>query len=751
MSEIDAPSHTPLQAADGAKRVTPAATTSDDSSAQQQSTQKRPAAPENTEIKEKTTRYDTAVILSTNLSNLEIGSQISANYLGVDGQERPLIVSETGTYVVKYDKAYQQDVDKLPPNASLDIKILEIDRDIEARLTFKNPAPSRTETVTLSIPVTLELIGLGNAPPRLRPQTQLEQLPLEQQKNFYQATDLYQAENIARESAQKLSELPLPTTNTNYTLYERAIPQQGKPTINRPRVAGNALIAQEQIIGQPPTKADTPIPATENIQKQSPEITNIRGEPIETQVEKLLHTNILATVIKNIPKVAMDLPKIVQKYFGPTGPLDNLKAGHNFSLRIESIAVPHIRPNTDQHLQPEKKTSAINPNNVTFSDPTPKMDGLSDKTPADAPPRQDFSGIIIAPGQHILSNKNNSDPVIFRTSHPYPDPYSARPSIKPLGDNEFKTLYVATPVSVIKFQSPLELIPGTVINFTLVEPSSDVKPTTPINTQKNESTNQLNFVQSGVATSISHPLSQVTPLPDITLQPLEHFLQNWQSISQILSVMVAMDGNIMQGLQNRLPNVQNPAQMTSSIIFFLAALGASHPARVWLGPHITERLETLGQGKLLKMLDIDMQRLFRLGTETHPHEWRPSLIPLQVGQDVNAIPILTRQIQDDNADKKKNSEDGDDEKMPNTRFLVELDLSQFGQIQVDGLLKTKKLNIIIRSKIILPSDMKHKMTSIFTSALEANDYAGDLQFKDNIPPEISVRNIITQKMHMTRS
>lgn len=742
MSEIDAPSNIPLRTGEGAQRVTRASTTSDDSSAQQQSADQKAQTPGKTpDNKENPATHETAVTISTSLSNLESGNLIVTKYQGIDAQKRPLIVSETGTYVVKYDATHQPEIDKIPQGATLEVKILKLERDIEARLVHRDPVMAKPGTPPLSIPVTLELTGLGNAPPKIRVTADQSHPHLDKQQLSYQAMDLYRAENIARESANKLRELPLPATTTNYTLYEKSVPQHDRPAIIRSSIAGNALIAQEQMIKAPP-------PATQ--------VPTVKAGPVVMNVEKLLHQNTLATVIKHIPGVAEDIPEIVRKQLGTTSPLDSLPAGSNFTLRIHAVAIPDIRPN--------KATPAQAKQAIMAEGAMPQ-----EQKPVAAPPPE-LSGIIIAPGKHILINTDKT--VAAKplppppASRQYPDGYNPASFTAPKRDSAYTTLYVATPVSVIRFESPTQLEPGTVINFTVAqhpgasadkqtglapsEQKTDAKPvaketiaTTPPQTE--------NQAPAWTATSpVTNTGQAITPPLERASQPLESLVRNWQSLSQILSAVPVGDNSIItQSLNNRMPGVQSPGQMASTMLFFLAAMGAKNPAKIWLGPVITRQLENSGQGKLLTMLDNDMQRIFRLGADTAPNEWRPALIPLQVGGDVNAVPILTRQVPgEDGADKNTAGEEDGNEKAAATRFIVELELTQFGQIQVDGLLKEKKLNIIIRSIIILPPGMKQRMTGMFTTALEISGYSGDLQFRGNARPDISVRNIIDQKIHM---
>lgn len=740
MSDIDAPSHIPRQTGEAATRVTRASTTSDDSSAEQKSGDNKTPPPEKTtETPEKAAVHETAVTISTSLSSLEAGGRITAEYLGIDGQGHPLIASESGTYTVTYDPKEQPKIERIPRDATLEIKILKVDRQIDARLIFHDPAAKSA----ISLAVTLELTSLGNGPPRPRPTAGREHLPLEQQKISYQTTAVFRAENIARESASKLAGLPLPAATTNYTLYEKALPQENRPAIVRTAIAGNALIAQEQ------TQEQTQGQTTQGlIQTGTGPAAPGESLPPVRDIQGLLNKNMLATVIKTFPAAPDTLPEIIRQQLGPVSPLMALRTGRNFTLHIDSVAIPDSRP---------------------AEAPPTKID-VTEQPPVAKSPRQvkvaraEFSGIIITPGQNILPEipgKANLTTAAAAKSNPlYPNRYSpassARPGSGPESGNDHKTLYVATPVSIIKFQSPVELKAGTVINFSL--------PERPVQTgSRVASTGDDIAARQNIPAPENRPADQAIATPPVTRpglppaapaelppQPLETFIQNWQSLSQILSVLSVGGSSMAQSLNNRLPGIENPARMTTGMIFFLAAIGAKTPARIWLGPDVTRRLEQAGQEKLLQKLDNDMQRIFRLGTTTTtPNDWRPALLPLHIGGDVTAIPILTRQVRDDRPDGENGADREGEDRDKTTRFIVELDLSQFGQIQLDGLLKDQKLNIIIRAGIKLPPAMKASMTDMFTTALDISGYRGDLQFRDNSAPDLSVRNIINQRIHMT--
>ena len=699
MREIDVPlNNVPLQTNDGAGRITRTSSASGDSSAEQQQPDQQSPPPEKSrETAERAPGHETAVTISASLSNLEAGSRISAEFKGIDGEDRPLIVSETRTYVVNYDPKYQPEIDKLTKDTALEVQIIKLDRQIEARLVFNDPVPASPAMPPVSIPVTLELVGLGSQPPQARPEQ--ANVPLEQQTISYK--DLYRAENIARDSAAKLKDMPLLGVAPNYNLYEKAVPRQDGPAIiQSATIAGNALIVQEQSV-----RAST-------ITAEIPTVKNARQA---VNLDSIIDKDTLATVIKQLPGAEINLPAIVRRQLAPAGPLDSLAVGQNFTLSIQSIAPPDARKESSPATQPAPVAESV------------------------------LSGIVIAPGkvvQQPLTQKPDS-PTIPRAQNRYPASYVALSRRQESPQNDYKTLYVATPVSVFKFQSPIELEPGTVINFSL--PDVGAKEGAIAQTPPSPPTGDVAAPPQPAVTVTNSPPAILPP------QPLADLVQNWQSLSQIMSVLPMNDGSsIAHMMGNRVPTIQNPGQMTSGMVFFLAAMGASNPARIWLGPQVSEQLEKAGQAKLLGLLDQDMRRIFQLGRETPANDWRPVLVPLQVGGDISAIPVLIRQIMDEDGQGQDEPGDGD-KKAAATRFIVELELSQFGLLQVDGLLAEKKLNIIIRSAIILPSEMKSRLTGLFTTALEISGYSGDLQFREKSPPELSVSTIINQKIHMFRA
>lgn len=696
MSEIGTPPKVDFHPQDGTDRVTRLSTASDHGTTEQQLADRQSQKSDTPAENERAPApHDPAVILAATLAHLDAGSRFSAEFSGTDGEGRPLVTSELGSYVVTYDAANEEEFQKISRQNAFDIRVLTIDKQIEAEIIRRDPDIAR------NIPVTLTLTGLASDLPL---QTALPD-PTEALSSVqaqYQASTLYRAESIAREIADKLHELPLPTTTPNYTVYgtlplddaSKPLP----PNIPAPNVA---------------TPNITATAATLFVQEQGEEASKIRPAPsVGLGPQSLIQQVIPALIVKNFPQVSTappaGLPNVVRKEL-EKNPLVKLNTGVAFTIRVEAIAVPEV-PGTITPIAatPEKitpKTEAKKNTAASIATTTAPKDKPEGKRPL-------ISAIVIDPGKNL----QHSTP--FKTT-----PATSRNAIE-------HNVYLTTPTSVIKLSSPQPLIPGTVISFSLSE-------------------NEQTTATTPVTTTVTPP-QPITP--EFQQQLVEELIENWAALSLALSGLISKgETSAAQILSSRLPSPQNPAQMTSSMVFFLAAMGAPNPAETWLGKQVTDRMRQSGLEKLIKNLNEDMGRISRITADAPPGDWRPHLIPFQNGNDVNALPMLIRHIHEDEHKEKKDQDSDEEPKIKATRFILELSLSQMGNIMIDGMLRGRRLDIIVKSQNTVAERLKQKLTQIYQTSLESNGFDGDLVIKDNHKPDLSIKQIMKRVIHKSSS
>ena len=751
MSEITQPPPE-IQTQDTNARVSRLNAASDQSASNKQSAEQQAGKQAaESEVEKQVSHHDPAVTLASTLAKLDSGSYFTANTNGHDPEGRPIIVSELGTYVVEAGQKYAEDLKNIRSDVDLNIRVVTVDKEIKAEIigppTVSTPAPT-------AIPVELTLTEIAVNPGQSSSSTPVsKETPLIDVVSQYQATTLYKAERIAREIGDKLDNLPLPTTSPNYTVYGPTSIENDKAANLGPRNFSPTVSIQEVTSLNNTPATSTPIAATQG------------------SLERILGKNINVEVIKTIPKTPIPLPpglpEAVIKEISALTPLDYIQKGQNLNINIAAIAVPDSNKTPSQSPQPtplKVETTAI----ASTAQPTqpetqipPKVpistDSVSVNTPGTQTALKDtvISGIIID-GANRPSANTVISPYNQKNS---PQNFEARPEQADLVKN---TYYLATPTTVLKLQSNTPLVPGTIVSFT-VTPDNQ----TPTNLRDARPKPELNAVAVTPNTPQTSPTNQVAPeqvvgsLPQLQFEKIEQFVpqkldhlpDDWASISMALAALTSTASTSAAAIMSsRIPNLQNPEQITSSMFFFLSALKAVHPARTWLGPDVSDKLKQLGAAKAIDHINGDMTRISRLGSDSPPGEWRPLLIPFQNGPEISAVPMLTRQILDDDQKNKNQNEEPTDEneiKVKATRFILELKFSQFGMVLVDGLLKENRLDIILKSANDIPFAVKMKLSKRYNDALNNNGFIGELVVIDNSPSEVSVRKMLETLTHNT--
>jgi hypothetical protein len=63
------------------------------------------------------------------------------------------------------------------------------------------------------------------------------------------------------------------------------------------------------------------------------------------------------------------------------------------------------------------------------------------------------------------------------------------------------------------------------------------------------------------------------------------------------------------------------------------------------------------------------------------------------------------------------------------RFLIDMQMSRLGALQLDGFVQPNKLDMIVRSENRLPDGLPNELRTGFIRALEAVGYTGTLNFQ----------------------
>ena len=198
----------------------------------------------------------------------------------------------------------------------------------------------------------------------------------------------------------------------------------------------------------------------------------------------------------------------------------------------------------------------------------------------------------------------------------------------------------------------------------------------------------------------------------------------WPALSETLTTLGGLEGALAQSLLGTVVPQPN-RKLAAALAFFLDAARRGN-AREWLGEEAGEALEKGGRRDLLTSLEGEFRALTRDAAQTPPGEWHPLPIPFWNGTAFERLELLVRAPRDD---EDGNAATGGGER--GHRFILDLDLSRLGALQLDGLVKAKsrRFDLILRSREPLPDPLRAELIDAFSGNLDAVGFAGGLSFQ----------------------
>jgi hypothetical protein len=226
-------------------------------------------------------------------------------------------------------------------------------------------------------------------------------------------------------------------------------------------------------------------------------------------------------------------------------------------------------------------------------------------------------------------------------------------------------------------------------------------------------------------TALQTPAPLAAPFPLSFLTP-----DDWPTLNQVAQTLAQTNPQAMQSLASTAPTPAMPARFGAAALLFLAVV-RSGDLSGWLGEKGTESLRRAGANSLLSRLSQEGNALNRLSAEPVSGEWRAVSLPMFWQGEFQKMALYYRHEQEDSKQ--------DDDKNPFTRFIFDLSLSRMGKVQLDGLHRPQKLDLVVRTERPFSSTMQMNMRRTYTNALEQTSLSGELSFQNR--PE--------QWMHIT--
>ncbi len=233
-----------------------------------------------------------------------------------------------------------------------------------------------------------------------------------------------------------------------------------------------------------------------------------------------------------------------------------------------------------------------------------------------------------------------------------------------------------------------------------------------------------------LSTTLQNSAPPVQPLMSAQLPVLNtaYFLtpQAWPVMQDIQQSLINTAPQSAQAMNAVMPNAATPQQLGNAVMFFVAAM-RSGDMQGWLGDRAGDALKKAGKGDLISRLGREMSGLLKLNSEPISQDWRALSVPLGWQNEVHKMVLYYR---------KEDQGGGSDDaiKGTKTRFIMNLNLSKMGKVQLDALFIGQsqgigRLDLVLRTENNFSGAMKQQMREGYINALQETQITGELSFQ----------------------
>jgi hypothetical protein len=231
-----------------------------------------------------------------------------------------------------------------------------------------------------------------------------------------------------------------------------------------------------------------------------------------------------------------------------------------------------------------------------------------------------------------------------------------------------------------------------------------------------------------VGAQVALVLEPIAPTPTPVLPPITSpqqallYLSNrWPALDDLIAVL---RGGPLAAPNNPSPPpgvAQTGPKLAAGLAAAISAFRSGEMERL-LTPMLAGRRIPADKEELVKRLKDEFTQLSDLAKDRPAVDWRALFLPVYDPR------IGLTQI---NLYYRHNSGEGGDEgkKDQGTRFLVDVNFAALGAFQLDGLIRAKRFDLMIRSRSRLSRTQRQDIINIFENALEVGGNTGALEFR----------------------
>ena len=199
------------------------------------------------------------------------------------------------------------------------------------------------------------------------------------------------------------------------------------------------------------------------------------------------------------------------------------------------------------------------------------------------------------------------------------------------------------------------------------------------------------------------------------------------ALAQIIAALQQADPAAAHAILSSIMPQPNE-MLPGALLFFLSAVRQGD-VRNWLGNGVLDTLTRMGKAELIGKLAQELQQAAQPSRDNVVGEWRTYQVPIHDNSQFN---VLYFHIHGDRQHHNPGQGDGKDDQTKPTqmRFLIDVRMSRLGPMQLDGFLRPRQLDIIVRSENPLPPWLNQDLRQSYSKTMEAIGYVGGLNFQN---------------------
>jgi hypothetical protein len=170
------------------------------------------------------------------------------------------------------------------------------------------------------------------------------------------------------------------------------------------------------------------------------------------------------------------------------------------------------------------------------------------------------------------------------------------------------------------------------------------------------------------------------------------------------------------------------AHLSTEMLFLMTALKGGN-VRKWLGEDNIKQLDMLGKTSLMPQLIKDFNAMGTLPPEPRDNSWQHVTLPLLHDQQIHPVRLFAKGQEHESVDGNSRTTD---------HFLVDIDLTRLGRMQIDGLVQKQQRKVqfdaVIRTDATWDAQLQQDIRSIYERAQQISGFTGMLRFDTTIVP-----------------